>query len=193
MKKYKYAFVLAILLAACANDSENETAPAPIDEPETMETSSKGERSEITVILINQDSETIGKAALTETEKGVAISIEAEGLPPGAHGFHIHEYGICQPEKKFETAGAHFNPFNKEHGTLNPKGPHAGDLPNLIVQNDGTVADKIAADLVTLKKGEKNSLIENGGTALIIHADPDDYKTDPAGNAGERIACGIIK
>lgn len=191
MKKILLGSTLCILLFACANTPESETAPT--DEIDAVETSSGSDTSRITVTLINQDSETIGKAVLTETEKGVNIALEAAGLPPGTHGFHIHENGICEPENKFESAGGHYNPFNKEHGTLNPKGPHAGDLPNIIVQNDGTFVDDIDTELVTLKEGEPNSLLKRGGTSLVIHADPDDYKTDPAGNAGERIACGEIK
>lgn len=192
MKRLLIASILLILIAACAHSPENETAPT--HEIDAVETSSKSDTSSrITVTLINQDSEMVGQAFLTETKKGVNIALEAAGLPPGIHGFHIHEKGVCEPENKFETAGGHFNPFNKEHGTLNPKGPHAGDLPNIIVQNDGTVVDVIDADLVTLKKGEPNSLLKRGGTSLVIHADPDDYKTNPAGNAGERIACGEIK
>lgn len=190
MKKVLLTIALVILLAACVNNPENDAAPD--DEVDAVETSS-GKDSDITVSLINQDSETIGKAVLTESNEGVKIALEAEGLTPGQHGFHIHEHGVCEPENKFESAGGHFNPFNKEHGTLNPKGPHAGDLPNIIVQADGTVSEEIDTELVTLKKDEPNSLLKRGGTSLVIHADADDYKTNPAGNAGERVACGVIK
>lgn len=183
--------IIIVFLIACTNVPKNETKST--ENLETIETSSRNKQNEITVTIINQDSETIGKAILKETDKGVNIALEAESLPPGEHGFHIHEKGLCEPEHHFESAGAHFNPFHKKHGILNPEGPHAGDLPNILVANDGTVVAQIQAPLVTLQTGTVHSLLRPGGTALIIHAKPDDYKTDPAGNAGERIACGVIK
>lgn len=194
MKRYILMIAFLTALVACQYAPESREA-IPESEVEAIETSSENDTHprEVTVALINQNRETIGEAILTETDTGIQIDIEAEQLPPGAHGFHIHEKGLCEAENKFESAGGHFNPFHKEHGTLNPKGPHAGDLPNIIVQNDGTVVDTIHTDLVTLKKSKVNSLLKTDGTSLIIHANPDDYQTDPAGNAGERIACGVIK
>jgi len=173
-----------MFLAACAIETDEESV-------ETF--TSNNNAFSITANLINTNNEIIGKAVLTETKKGVQITLDASKLPPGSHGFHIHEKGVCDPEKQFESAGAHFNPFGKKHGTLNPEGPHAGDLPNIIVANDGSVNQQIAAPLVTLKENERHSLIQPEGTALIIHEKPDDYKTDPAGNAGKRIACAVIK
>lgn len=142
--------------------------------------------------LINTEGKQIGTAKLKQMNDGVQITIDAKNLPAGMHGFHIHEKGICEPPK-FETAGAHFNPTNAKHGFDNPKGPHAGDLLNLEVEQDGTVHANVLAKMVTLEKGKKNSLFKADGTSLIIHSDADDYVSQPAGNAGERIACGVIE
>jgi Cu-Zn family superoxide dismutase len=140
--------------------------------------------------LINSKGEKIGTATFTQEAEGVKITLEASHLPPGSHGFHIHAVGKCEPPD-FKSAGAHFNPTGKKHGLQNPEGPHAGDLPNLTVGPDGTAKVEVVAKQVTLGEG-KNSLLQSEGTALVIHANPDDEKTDPAGNAGDRIACGVI-
>jgi Cu-Zn family superoxide dismutase len=140
--------------------------------------------------LVNSQGQKVGEAQLEETSGGVKIILKVENLPPGVHAFHIHEKGDCHGPD-FMTAGGHFNPFGKKHGLKNPEGPHAGDLPNLVVGADGKETLETIATQVTLKPG-KNSLFHPGGTSLVIHAGPDDYLTDPAGNAGARIACGVI-
>jgi superoxide dismutase, Cu-Zn family len=132
----------------------------------------------------------IGSATLTEQKDGVKIELKVSGLTPGKHGFHIHETGTCTPPD-FKSAGGHFNPFSKHHGMDNPLGKHAGDIPNLEVKEDGTAAVSVVATGTTLGKGA-GSLLKPGGTALVIHGAPDDNMSDPAGNAGPRVACGVI-
>jgi Cu-Zn family superoxide dismutase len=141
--------------------------------------------------LVNAQGQKVGEATLTETPQGVKIVLAVENLPPGGHAFHIHEKGACQGPD-FKSAGGHFNPFHKQHGLKNPQGPHAGDLPNITVGSDGKAKVEVVANLVTLKEGQVNSLFQPGGTSLVIHADADDNVSDPAGNAGARIACGPI-
>jgi Cu-Zn family superoxide dismutase len=144
--------------------------------------------------LLDNAGKSIGTATLTETEAGVRIVLDVKGLTPGAHAFHIHNNGSCHAAeaKPFDSAGPHFNPFGKKHGTENPDGPHAGDLPNFEAKADGTAHFEVVARLVTLKEGPNNSLLKTGGTCLMIHEKADDNKSDPAGNAGTRWACGLI-
>ncbi|MCS7307573.1 MAG: superoxide dismutase family protein [Aquificaceae bacterium] len=143
--------------------------------------------------LINQRGEIVGKAELVEVNTGVLIKIEASGLPPNAElALHIHELGKCDPSD-FMSAKGHFNPQGKKHGFLNPEGPHAGDMPNVFTDEKGNLRVHVLNTFVTLQKGKTNSLLKEGGTSLMIHAHKDDYKTDPAGHAGPRIVCGVIK
>jgi superoxide dismutase, Cu-Zn family len=120
---------------------------------------------------------------------GVSIALEVKNLAPGEHAFHVHQVAKCEPP--FATAGPHFNPDAKKHGLQNPDGAHAGDMNNITVGADGTGKVTIVNKQVSLGAGP-NSVFANGGTALVIHAKPDDMKTDPAGNAGDRIACGVV-
>ena len=125
-----------------------------------------------------------GPVTLEATITGFTAAAE------GAHGFHIHETGACEPT--FDAAGAHYNPGNDEHGFLNPQGSHAGDLPNLILDAEGNAVYQISTLLISLAPDQVNSLFDADGSAIILHADPDDYLTDPGGNSGDRIACGVI-
>ena len=141
--------------------------------------------------IVNTQGQRIGLAFFRQQGNGVEVEVQVGGLPPGTHGMHIHETGTCDPPA-FTSAGAHLNPSQRQHGIENASGPHAGDLPNLTVRSDGVGAATALNPYVTLGGGT-NSLLKTGGTALVIHAAPDDYRTDPSGNSGARIACGVIK
>lgn len=134
--------------------------------------------------------ETVGTVKLTPASQGVQISLDVFNLSPGVHAFHIHGVGKCEPPD-FKSAGGHFNPEGKEHGLKNPKGPHAGDMENFEVGADGAAHVEVLNTRVTLGEG-KNSLFQPGGTAFVIHEKADDERSDPAGNAGARVACGVI-
>lgn len=142
--------------------------------------------------VYNSENELVGEIAFKETGKGVELTAVLNSLPPGAHAIHLHETGKCDAPS-FESAGAHFNPTNKKHGVENPLGPHAGDLPNIVVDETGEVQLNLITADFTLKKGETTSIFDEDGTAIVIHEKEDDYKTDPAGNSGARIACGVIE
>ena len=123
------------------------------------------------------------------TGGGVTVAYDFKGLPPGEHALHIHAVAKCEPP--FASAGPHFNPQNKKHGIENAEGPHAGDMPNFKVAADGTAKGSLTNKNVTMG-AEPNSVLNATGTAIVIHAAADDLKTDPSGNAGDRIACGVV-
>lgn len=186
-------FSSAFLLAACAGqEAEEETGgvPAETTRMEAAEVDTPGgpvARAEIRDAQGNP----IGVVRLREIEGGVELSGTLRGLPPGAHGFHIHETGLCEPPA-FESAGGHFNPGGAQHGFDQAGGPHAGDLRNLEASEDGTVALSAIDSLVTLREGP-GALLDEDGSALVIHRDPDDYRSQPSGASGDRIACGVIE
>jgi Cu-Zn family superoxide dismutase len=141
--------------------------------------------------LKDKDGNAVGSAVLTQTPAGVLIALSVKGLPAGEHAFHVHGVGKCEPP--FMSAGGHFNPNNKKHGILAAEGAHAGDMPNLHIPTSGELVVEVLNGAVTLEKGRPNSLFGPDGTALIIHAGKDDYRTDPTGEAGGRIACGLVE
>jgi Cu-Zn family superoxide dismutase len=143
--------------------------------------------------LVNAQGAAVGHAKLTATGKGVRISVAVSQLVPGEHGIHIHNVGKCEGPA-FTTAGGHFNPTSAHHGIHNPADPHPhlGDLPNLTVDANGKGKLSFLIPGATLDPGP-NSLFHDGGTALVIHAKPDDLISDPSGNSGDRVACGVIQ
>ena len=138
----------------------------------------------------NPQGQTVGTATLSQVTGAVRVVLEVRGLPPGQKGVHIHAVGKCDPPD-FNSAGAHFNPDGKQHGLQNPQGPHAGDLPNITIGSDGSGRLESTNDRIMLAEGA-TSLFDADGSTIVIHAAADDFKTDPTGNSGARIACGII-
>ena len=140
--------------------------------------------------MIGTSGDTIGKVTLEQTPHGVLMYVEVEGLPPGPHGIHLHAVGACTPD--FKAATGHINPDGVPHGLRNPDGPDHGDLPNLYVAADGSARAEFVSVLVSVAGGRMPALLDEDGSAVIIHENPDDHLSQPIGGAGGRIACGVI-
>lgn len=175
------SLVLTLLLAGCAasnTSSLGETRAAP---PELVTTTQ----------LLGPSGELRGTATLTQTAGGTRVEARVENLPRGVYAIHVHAIGKCEPATKFESAGPHFNPGAKQHGRDNPAGPHHGDLPNIDVDMTGIGRlDATVAPLALV--GGAAPALDADGAAVVLHAGPDDHRTDPAGNSGDRIACGVV-
>lgn len=140
----------------------------------------------------NQQGQEVGRAMLTQTAGGVLIEMELSNIPEGEHGFHIHETGACDAADGFKSAGGHFEPARHQHGYMAADGPHAGDMPNQFAGSDGRLAANVLNSNVTLSDGP-TSVLDADGSAIIVHAKPDDYASQPTGDAGDRIACAVIE
>jgi superoxide dismutase, Cu-Zn family len=140
-----------------------------------------------TAVLMDPDGNEVGTVTLFEAPSGVLLDVDLTAVLPGDHAFHIHAVGQCETPD-FKSAGGHFNPEEDKHGLLNKAGPHAGDMPNIHVPETGKLRIEILNQRIDLNDG----LLDDDGSAIVIHEGPDDYITDPAGDAGPRIACGVI-
>jgi superoxide dismutase, Cu-Zn family len=196
------AFCCAVLLLALATGCpEPDAAPvrtavhvAPDPGVRAPEMRDRSDRTmQARARIIDREGKTVGRASFYTVPVGVALRVEAKGLPPGRRGVHIHEHGICDPKDEFESAGSHWSPKDREHGLENPEGHHAGDMPNLEVKADGTVDFHYILPRATLRSEGAFSLVSGNATSIVIHAEKDDQRTDPAGGAGPRIACGVIE
>lgn len=189
----------AVVLAACGGEGGEvgegvvvDTAALPpagatvVDTGIVVDTARTGGA---TAVMRDRTGRDLGTLTLDDTGQGIRLAGTLRGIPPGEHAIHLHAVGRCEPP--FESAGPHWNPTNAQHGTENPQGPHFGDMPNITVGQDSTVSVIVSTPGGTLR-GE-NALLDGDGAAVVIHAGADDYRTDPAGNAGERIACGVVQ
>ena len=138
----------------------------------------------------NAQGKSVGTVFLRETKDGVLMTVNVNGLPEGLHAVHVHSAGKCEGPA-FTSAGPHFNPMNKQHGLKNPAGPHAGDLPDMYVEKNGAGRYEVLVDSITLGSGER-SIFDTDGSSVIVHVTADDNMTDPTGNSGDRVACGMI-
>ena len=172
------AFLAAIALAACGGQARG---PGGAALPDPIANAS----------LIDSSGARVGLATFSEVDGEGRMGVSVAGLSPGQHGMHIHETGACDAPD-FASAGRHFNPASKKHGLLNPEGPHAGDMPNLVVEGDGSADTTLAVPAGVLARGPE-SIVGAQKRAFVIHADPDDQKTDPSGNSGARVVCGVIE
>lgn len=183
-----FTLLLAVSFAACTQPSGQAPSPSPASPAASLPTPPTVAQVTAVATLRDGSGRTVGSATLIDTYSGVLITASVSDLGLGAHGIHIHAVGKCEPP--FTSAGGHFNPANRQHGFRNANGPHLGDLPNLETPAAGTLKFEALLPGVTLTG--TNALLDADGAAIVVHAARDDYTTDPSGNSGGRIACGVI-
>ena len=184
------ALLLSGLLVAACGGSPNSGKSSATQDPSSFLAAPTNQRA--MAGLLDKDGKAIGSLTLAEDRVGVRVELRVTNLPEGDHGVHIHVFGLCEAPS-FTSAGGHFNPLGKVHGKHSTNGPHAGDLGNITVKKDGTGLLAFTTPYLNLAPGAPTNPAAAGGLSVIIHADPDDEKTDPSGNSGARIACGVIK
>jgi Cu-Zn family superoxide dismutase len=183
-----HKLVVLITLVACAPkpSSQDDSATGRVDTSMSARTAAD---PGISIVVHNAAGRELGTLSMTETPTALNLSGTLRGLPPGTHGIHLHTVGRC--EAPFKSAGDHWNPTNRLHGTENPKGPHLGDLQNITVAADSSASVAVRSPGGTLRGA--NPVLDPDGASVVVHADADDNRTDPSGNSGDRIACGVVR
>jgi Cu-Zn family superoxide dismutase len=180
MQDYRFAALLALsVICGCGGGQPRGPGGTMLEEPTA------------TASLVDSTGARVGVATFSDSGGTGRLAISVTGLEPGLHGMHVHENGSCTTPD-FQSAGSHFNPGSKQHGSRNSEGPHAGDLPNLMVEEDGSADTALTVSSSLLAPGPGSMLVTQQ-RSLVIHADPDDETTDPSGNSGARLVCGVIE
>ncbi|GAA3713333.1 hypothetical protein GCM10022378_00230 [Salinicoccus jeotgali] len=205
MKRWPILLLIAgllLVISACSgneegssDDTSQETDEATTESTEeSTEESASSNGEEMTVPLKDADGEEVAEATLTPAEAGVTVTLTGDGVADGEgeHGFHVHEKGVCEAPD-FKSASGHYNPNDANHGKEDPDGPHAGDFDNVKTDSNGNLEEtEFTTDQISLDEEAANTVMTKDGTALVIHEKADDYSTQPSGDAGDRIACGVI-
>ncbi len=177
------ALACGLGLSACGSETQQ---PAPQEDAERAYMAGDAAPEMATAMLKTADGKDVGTVTATQEEEGIRLAISATGMTGGEHGIHVHTTGKCEGPK-FESAGGHWNPMGAQHGLSNPQGQHSGDMPNLVIASDGSGK----MDYL-LREAQFEQMLDDDGAALIIHAKADDQKTDPSGDSGDRVACGVF-
>lgn len=191
--------MVALVISACSDQENEDTTDGIQDTAEHADEDSgdsleenDSEKDEINVDLQDADGSEVAEATLTSVDDGVEVQLTGEGFASASeHAFHIHEKGVCEPED-FKSAGGHYNPMDTNHGKEDPDGPHAGDFDNIEADEDGKVDVTFVTDQISLDEEAENTVFTEDGTSFVIHEGADDYKSQPSGDAGDRMACGVI-
>lgn len=147
---------------------------------------------DVSASIMDTSGKEVGMVKLQQTSAGVLVTAHVMGVSKGEHGFHFHQKGMCEASEKFATAGGHFNPGEDQHGLMVEGGPHGGDMPNQYADGSGMIMTQVLNTGISLDKDAPNSIWDEDGTALVIHAKADDYKSQPSGAAGDRVACAVV-